>query len=149
VHTREGQYIYRYLLCVWISTMLAALFLLSISESRRRHFLDTHLRTTKVASKATYADSIHSCGSKRNAEHNTEPCIFKKMQKKLGRVKPPRLFPATTFKNPKIFCYTIASYPYPDTLPMVMNALSLGCDRWHAFSSHASPPNITKVYNQV
>jgi hypothetical protein len=86
-----------------------------------------------VASTATYADSIRSCASKSNDERNKKvSCILKEIQ--LGRAKPPQLFPAAKFNNPKIFCYTIAGYPYPDTLPMVMNALSLGCDRWHTFS---------------
>ena len=119
--------------------------------SSRQHLLDTHLRTIKLSTKSSYANAVRTCnrGSESLEILNAEAaCVLKKMRKKHGRVEPPRPLPAK-FKNPKIFCYTLAGYPYPTTLPMVMNALALGCDHWQAFSSHASLPNITKVYDQV
>jgi hypothetical protein len=120
--------------------------------SSRQHLLDTHFRTTKTSTKSMYAKAVRNCNFETVQAGSTlekeATCVLKEMRKKHGRVKPPRSLPAT-FKNPKIFCYTLAGYPYPTTLPMVMNALALGCDQWQAFSSHASLPNITKVYDQV
>merc|ERR1711934_191152 len=48
-----------------------------------------------------------------------------------------------------LFCYTLTGYPYPETLPALVDSFRKACDGWAVFSSRddASIP-ATKVYDQ-